>query len=61
MKIIKHGTIPQDKVYRGTCAICRTEFEFARKEAKREVADQRDGDAMVVACPVCGRECWINI
>lgn len=57
MTILKKGTLPQDKRYRATCRTCKTEVEFAQIEAERR-HDMRDGDALVVKCPVCNGEIW---
>ena len=57
MKIIERGIKPDDMTQQARCTRCRTLVEFQRSEA-RFVSDQRDGDAMVVKCPVCGHEIW---
>lgn len=58
MKVIQPGNVPREKVYQSTCKKCGCIFEFARMEA-RYVSDQRDGDAVVIHCPMCGDENWI--
>ena len=55
MRVIKEGFIPEEYIYQATCNHCKTEIEFAAKEAKR-TNDQRDGDFYTVKCPLCGRE-----
>lgn len=52
MKIIRQGSLPENRVYRATCRRCDTEIEFARHEATY-VPDQRDGDYLVITCPTC--------
>lgn len=52
MKVIKRGELPETKVYGGKCQRCSTEVEFVRGEAKYN-SDQRDGDFLSIACPVC--------
>ncbi len=57
MKILERGIKPGDTVYRARCLHCKTAVEFQRSEA-RFVSDQRDGNSLVVTCPVCEREIW---
>lgn len=55
MKILKYGTPPQEKLYKGTCYTCKTIVEFAAREGKYHPAiDQRDVDYYSVVCPLCG-------
>jgi len=58
VKVLKPG-FNVDKVYRCTCTVCKCEFEFEKAEA-RYVSDFRDGDARVIPCPTCGKECWVS-
>jgi uncharacterized protein with PIN domain len=60
MKIIKQGELPEEKEYSATCSNCKTEFEFLRKEGKVHF-DQRDGNSVVVKCPLCQKSCWVNM
>lgn len=57
IKIIERGIKPDDKEYRTSCSRCKTVFEFVRSEAEY-VSDQRDGDALVIECPVCKERVW---
>lgn len=57
MKIIQRGVLPKDKVYRTTCVNCKTIFEFSDYEATK-MFDQRDGDYLIVVCPVCEQKCY---
>lgn len=52
------GVKPGERNYETQCSKCYTRFRFKEAEA-RVVPDQRDGDAVVVKCPVCGKECWV--
>lgn len=52
IKIIKRGSLPEAKIYRGECRNCGTIVEFPRGAA-RYSPDQRDGDMLFVVCPVC--------
>lgn len=52
MRIIKEGKLPEKVVFQLTCKICSTVFEFQREEAKVN-HDQREGDYLYVACPLC--------
>lgn len=60
MKILKQGKLSKDEVYQGRCNSCGTEVEFLRAEA-RYVNDQRDGDSLVVVCPMCKNEIWTSV
>jgi hypothetical protein len=57
VKILKHGKLPDDDVFRGTCHYCKTEFECKRHEGKY-IDDQRDGPFLEVNCPVCGKKTY---
>lgn len=59
IKVLKQGTPPEEKVYQATCQRCGSELEFQQKDG-RYVSDQRDGDAIVVKCPVCNSEVWVK-
>ena len=52
MKIIKKGSLPEEKVKRITCRKCSTVFEFQLNEARYNI-DQRDGDFYSIDCPLC--------
>lgn len=55
MKILSRGIKPEDKIFRGTCSNCKTEYECLRHEGTYEY-DQRDGGGFLrVTCPVCGK------
>lgn len=56
IKIIERGPLER-KSYKTRCVRCRTKFRFDRSDA-RLVNDQRDGDALVVPCPVCSADVW---
>lgn len=52
MRIIKEGKPPKEKLLTATCRNCKTEIEFAMKEASY-ISDQRDGDFVSINCPIC--------
>ncbi len=54
MKILEHGSLPENAVKIHRCYNCRTKFEFQIKEAT-PVADMRDGDFFMIKCPVCNQ------
>lgn len=56
--ILKHGKERPDPAYDLTCDKCDTIARFAKSEG-RYVHDQRDGDAVVLKCPVCKAEHWV--
>ena len=59
VEIIKRGTLPDEKTYETECRHCRTFFRFERREA-HFVTDQREGDAVTIACPVCTTLVWVK-
>lgn len=59
MEIIKRGERPEDKVYDGKCTHCKTEVRFKASEA-RSSHYPRDGALLVVTCPVCDRDIYVN-
>ena len=52
MKVLKQGTLPEDKIYEVTCYNCTSLLQFKRSEGKISYS-QRDGDHITVICPVC--------
>ncbi len=59
VKIITQGKIAE-KAFRTTCNKCETVFECVKSDGEF-VTDSRDGDAIVVKCPVCKNEIWIDV
>lgn len=57
VQIIERGHKPSDKDHTARCRECETKFTFKRSEASF-VPDQRDGDALVINCPLCGVKIW---
>lgn len=57
MKIIKKGKLPELEVYRATCYICKTVFEYQASEGEY-FSNQRDGTGYVVNCPLCHKEVY---
>lgn len=53
MRIIKEGSLPEEKEKRATCSHCGTIFEFKLKEAVRK-DDQREGSWYEIKCPFPG-------
>ena len=51
--------LPREKTRTISCKECKSRLRFKESEA-RYVADQRDGDALVIKCPVCKAENWIS-
>jgi RNase P subunit RPR2 len=56
VKIIKRGEMQDAKIYRVTCANCKTIFECQRKEGRME--SDRNETFFVVCCLVCNTEDW---
>lgn len=55
MRVIRKGIPPEEMEHSIKCRKCTTVFAFLRREARR-VEDQRDGDYLEIACPVCGEK-----
>lgn len=54
MKIIKTGTNPEDREWRGTCRSCKSEAMATEGELKHITHDQREGGSFSwEKCPVC--------
>lgn len=60
MEIIKRGKIPEEKEAEGTCHNCGTVIRAKRSEGKT-IYDQRDGDYVRLACPVCTQTITITL
>jgi uncharacterized C2H2 Zn-finger protein len=60
MKIISHGVLPEETLYRHSCNYCGAVFEYLKKEAKY-IFDQRDGDSLKISCPTCERACYNDV
>jgi hypothetical protein len=56
MKIIKRGTIPEERTWTFDCT-CGTVFECLQKEVVLHDT-QRDGRYATYDCPVCSRQCY---
>jgi hypothetical protein len=61
VEIIRKGELPGEKIYETTCTNCKTRFRFKKKEA-RFSSDQRDGNALIIRCPLegCNNDCWVT-
>ena len=59
MEIIHRGTPEPDRLYDLKCS-CGTVAKFKRREA-RFISDQRDGDCLLVRCPICGKENYVDV
>jgi RNase P subunit RPR2 len=57
MKILIRGKLPEERRWRATCKYCETQFACLQSEG-RLTSDGRDGDTLVVECPVCQRDCY---
>ena len=59
MKILKRGTLPEERILNATCRKCQTEFEFAQSETTT-VHDQREGDYLSIRCPLCSAPVFLS-
>lgn len=60
IRLIKKGTKPEERIYRGTCSICSSVVEASPSDGK-VTSDQRDGNFFTFPCPNCGRQMHISI
>ena len=58
IEILKRGTPPQDKLATVNCGRCKSTLRLARRDGEL-ILDQREGDAVKIACPVCQSEIWV--
>lgn len=59
VKIIEVGKKPEEEYYLHICSNCGTKFSFSRRDASF-VTDFRNGDYLVINCPVCNKRCSHN-
>lgn len=57
INIIERGEPPSEKTYTTSCYNCKTKFSFQGKDAKTSF-DQREGDYLMINCPVCHNPCY---
>lgn len=60
IEVIKRGNPPSEAIYDRTCDSCHSQLRFRRGDARMSY-DQRDGDAVVIDCPVCGKQVWTAV
>lgn len=54
MRIMRHGTKPEDEKLYFLCGRCRCEFTAKKRECEFESDGYRGGE-FVAACPDCGK------
>lgn len=52
IEITKRGQLPEEVKYKLKCNNCKTEFTATIQDGK-VTYDQRDGNFLTVACPLC--------
>ena len=57
IEVLERGSPPSEKVYETHCNGCHSKLRFKRSDAQF-TSDQRDGDFLSIACPVCGRNVY---
>ncbi len=60
MKILKNGKQDNNPV-QIRCYTCKSQLEVEPNDILRKQFDQRDGDAYIFKCPVCGREIYVDM
>lgn len=58
MKVLRRGSFPKVKKYRGKCRECETEVEAKAGEVSKLVDRDSPQGAYYVRCPTCGNE-WL--
>ncbi|WP_066795092.1 hypothetical protein [Sphingomonas soli] len=53
IEVISRGHLPENDQFEASCSNCKSTLRFLRSDGKLTF-DQRDGDFLTVACPVCG-------
>jgi hypothetical protein len=61
VKIIEPGLDPQNRIFEGSCVSCHCLFQFERREAIRQQSTSRNETFLLIACPTCKREVWVQI
>lgn len=59
VEIIHDATKENDAPRVAQCRKCKSMLRFRPSEG-RSVSDQRDGDSIVITCPVCSNELWLS-
>ena len=52
IEVITRGHLPENDQFEACCHKCKSDLRFLRGDAKLTF-DQRDGDFVTIACPVC--------
>lgn len=60
IEIIKRGLRDSELTARFHCLHCKSELKAARGDGEF-ISDQRDGDSIRFACPVCQRDIWVAV
>ena len=59
VEIVTAGVKRGDRRYQTKCQECETVFRFLKSDARDEIND-RDGHAVIIDCPTCGKSCYVN-
>lgn len=60
IEIVRRGKPKEEKEYQAGCRYCGTIIKFKRGDAKYQ-SDQREGDYLVVDCPICTRQITTSV
>jgi uncharacterized protein with PIN domain len=58
MKIIKRGKLPEQKIIRFTCIVCKSELEAFDVEGKKVYSALTNYYYLKYICPICKNEHW---
>jgi hypothetical protein len=58
MEVVIKGQPPEERVYGLQCRTCGTEFKFKESEGRYQAGDYREGPMVIIACPICHRDCY---
>lgn len=60
VRIIRHGSLPEERTYKATCNYCLTQFQFHRKDAEFH-DDPREGSWLEIKCPFAGCNSTVQV
>jgi ribosomal protein S27E len=60
IEVVNRGHLPENDVFNVQCHTCKSDIRFLRSDGKLTF-DQRDGDFLTIACPVCGNSVTADV
>lgn len=59
VEIISLGSLPGERQHTTECRHCGTKFRFKQSEARSSL-DKRDGNVLIIDCPLCLTAAWVT-